>query len=71
MGVRFNCVSPSAINTRLLHTSPQEIVEKQAELYPMGIGDVRDVSNLIVYLLSNEAKWITSQNYIIDCGAIL
>ena len=71
LGVRFNCVSPSAINTRLLHTNSPEILEKQAELYPMGVGDVRDVSNLIVYLLSNEAKWITTQNYIIDCGAIL
>lgn len=71
LGVRFNCVSPSAINTRLLHMTPPEILEKQAEMYPMGIGDVRDAANLIVYLLSNEAKWITTQNYIIDCGAIL
>ena len=27
-----------------------------------------DVANMIVYLLSDAAKWITAQDYIIDCG---
>lgn len=70
-GVRFNCVSPSAIKTPLLETNDPETLARQEALYPMGMGSVEDVSAMVVYLLSNEAKWITTQDYIIDCGALL
>lgn len=70
-GVRFNCVSPSAIDTPLLKLSDIEVLEAQEKLYPMGFGKVEDVAEMIVFLLSSKTKWITAQNYIIDCGAIL
>lgn len=65
-GVRINCVSPSLIDTNM----PGELSRKYAEgKYPLGLGQPEDVANLIVFLLSEKAKWITKQNYIIDCGA--
>lgn len=70
-GVRFNCVSPAAIRTPLLKTNDPETLASQEALYPMGLGGVEDVAGMVVYLLSDEAKWITTQNYVIDCGAIL
>ena len=48
-----------------------EMLASQEALYPMGMGKVEDVANLVVYLLSDEAKWITTQDYVIDCGGIL
>jgi len=70
-GVRFNCVSPSAIKTPLLEANDPETLARQEELYPMGMGETIDVANLIVFLLSEKSKWITTQDYVIDCGAIL
>ena len=37
--------------------------------YPMGVGEVADVANLVTFLLSNKAKWITGQNYVVDCAS--
>ena len=37
--------------------------------YPMGVGEVADVANLVVFLLSAKAKWITGQNYVVDCAS--
>jgi len=66
-GVRINCVSPTLIQTGMAGEIERQFAEGK---YPFGIGEVSDVANMIVYLLSEQAKWITAQNYIIDCGAI-
>ena len=65
-GIRVNCVSPSLINTDMAEDIARHYAEGK---YPFGIGEVEDVTNMIVFLLSDKAKWITSQNYIIDCGS--
>ena len=67
-GIRFNTVSPSAIETPMTQNIP-EIMDRLREKYPMGFGQPEDVANLIVYLLSDAAKWITGQNYIVDCAS--
>ena len=65
-GVRVNCVSPSLIETNMIDDTSRRYAEGK---YPMGLGSVPDAANLIVYLLASESKWITAQNYIVDCGA--
>ena len=65
-GVRVNCVSPSLIETNMIDDTSRRYAEGR---YPMGLGSVPDAANLIVYLLASESKWITAQNYIVDCGA--
>ena len=64
----MNCVSPSAVNTPMLDEHSRS--EKQMEKYPFGIADTDDVSNLIIYLLSDNARFISAQNYIIDSGGV-
>lgn len=64
-GIRVNCVSPTLINTDMAGDIARQYAEGK---YPLGIGEVDDVANMIVFLLSDKTKWITSQNYIIDCG---
>lgn len=65
--IRVNCVSPSDIITPLT-LGVEGLQERKEPLYPMGLGEVSDVANMITYLLSDKAKWITTQNYVIDCG---
>lgn len=67
-GIRVNTVSPTLIGTDMAGELEREYAQGR---YPLGIGEPDDVANLIVYLLSDKAKWITSQNYIIDCGALV
>lgn len=64
--IRMNCILPTNIKTE---KSPQEYIDSQIVSYPMGFGEPSDVANLVAFLLSSEASWITGQNYILDCAS--
>lgn len=64
-GVRANIVCPSDIKTPMSSIK----IEEDEQNYPLGYGEVSDVSNLIIFLSSNKAKWINAQDYVIDCGS--
>ena len=66
-GVRVNCVSPALIQTNMADDTARQYAEGK---YPMGLGTVPDVANMVVYLMSEQAKWISGQNYVIDCGMV-
>ena len=66
-GVRINTVLPSMIETPLQDKDLDYYQEMKVK-YPLGFGKVSDVANFIVFLLSDKAKWITGQDYIIDCA---
>jgi NAD(P)-dependent dehydrogenase (short-subunit alcohol dehydrogenase family) len=73
--IRVNSVNPGLINTgfqvnhRLMKADDyEEFLEDASKDYPMGTGTAADVSNLVCYLISKEARWITGSNYIIDGG---
>lgn len=66
-GLRANCVSPSLIKTGMAEDFPMRYAEGK---YPFGLGMASDVAEMVVYLLSERARWITAQNYVIDCGSI-
>lgn len=68
MGIRFNTVSPSDIETPMTANIP-DIMDQVRQFYPMDFGKPEDVAAIVSFLLSNEAKWITAQNYIVDCGS--
>ena len=65
-GVRINCVLPADIATPMTLADPDIL---NAKNYPMGVGEVSDVANLVAFLLSDKARWITGQNYVIDCAS--
>ena len=52
----------------LKDASNNDYLETSLSKYPFGFGSVSDAANLIVFLLSDKAGWITGQNYILDCG---
>lgn len=69
-GIRINIISPSDIKTPMTQ-SPDSLGNRPDydSKYPLGFGEPDDVANLIIYLLSEKAKWITGQDYIIDCNS--
>lgn len=69
-GVRINTLSPSMIKTPMTDLTDLNIVDSTGNLYPWGWGEVSDVANMIAYLLSDQAKFISGQNYIIDSGFV-
>ena len=67
-GVRFNTVSPSDVETPMTENI-KEIMDQVRHFYPMGFGKPEDVAAVVSFLLSDEARWITGQNYIVDCAS--
>lgn len=68
-GVRVNCVLPSDIATPMTNAMAL-LRDDPSHKYPLGIGEVRDVASMVLFLLSEKAKWITGQNYIVDCASL-
>ncbi len=69
---RINSVSPGWVETEMtdgylksLEMSPKDILAG-----PLGIGTPEDVSGMVLFLLSNRAKWITGQDFAIDGGTL-
>jgi NAD(P)-dependent dehydrogenase (short-subunit alcohol dehydrogenase family) len=73
-GVRVNAINPGVVVTEL-HTVTQAVADYPAFLergkatHPIGrVGNVEEVATLILYLLSDEAGWITGACMPIDGG---
>ena len=76
-GIRCNCVVPGVIHTPLVeqvYTSqgPGErdrLLALRAEQIPLGrLGDAWDVAHAVLFLLSDEAKYITGADLVVDGG---
>ena len=68
-GFRVNTVSPSDIKTPM--TMNEEMTgmrQGREESYPFGFGEAEDVAELVAFLLSKKAKWLTGHDYIADCA---
>ena len=46
----------------------QNLRQGREENYPLGFGEPEDCAEMIVFLLSSKAKWLTGHDYIIDCA---
>jgi NAD(P)-dependent dehydrogenase (short-subunit alcohol dehydrogenase family) len=64
-GVRVNCVSPGGI----LDKQHDIFIENYERKVPMGrMGNPDDIAPAVSFLLSDDAKYITGQNLIVDGG---
>lgn len=68
-GLRINTISPGWIKTQM--TEGLEETHNLDEVYRnslLGIGEASDVSGMVLFLLSNRAKWITGADFVVDGG---
>ena len=69
--ITANVVSPGATATKEFAKRPQELKERVAAMSAMNrIGEVQEVVNVIAFLASEEASWVTGQNIKVNGGAI-
>lgn len=78
-GIRCNCISPARIHTPFVDGfisknypgQEAEVFEKLSKTQPIGrMGEPEEVANLVLYLCSNEASFITGSNYAFDGGFV-
>ncbi|MGL4631934.1 MAG: SDR family oxidoreductase [Leadbetterella sp.] len=69
--ITVNIVSPGATDTPEFSTRPQELKDRVSAMSAMKrIGKIDEVVNVIAFLASKEASWITGQNIKVNGGAI-
>lgn len=67
-----NAVAPGFINTKMTENLPEEIVNYYLNNIPMGrLGNPQDVSNLVGFLCSDLANYITGQVMNVDGGLVM
>jgi SDR family mycofactocin-dependent oxidoreductase len=83
--IRVNVVHPTNVNTELLHNDAMyrtfrpdlpeptredaELVFPVLQMMPVPWVEPEDVSHLVVYLASNESRYVTGQQLFVDAGA--
>jgi len=68
--VRVNSVLPGAIRTAATERvfASNLYAEQHQRDYPLGEGHPDDVAAIVGFLMSDEARWITGQQFVVDGG---
>lgn len=71
-GINVNCVSPAVTGTERVLSMPEEFLQKQIKMIHLGrYGKPEEIANVIVFLASDEAGFVTGANYVVDGGITL
>jgi 3-oxoacyl-[acyl-carrier protein] reductase len=73
MNIRINGIAPGPTDTVATQTSvPPERLQALLANLPLGrIGTTQDIVSTCLFLLSDEASWVTGQTWCVDGGAVL
>jgi len=68
--VRVNSILPGAVSTPMAESamSDPEIVSKLQRDYPLGLGRPEDIASSVEFLMSDDARWITGQEFVVAGG---
>lgn len=67
--IRINSVHPGYIDTPLLGNLPKEAYDGLVSLHPIGrLGTANEVADLVLFLLSEKASFITGSSHLVDGG---
>lgn len=71
-GIRVNTVAPGLIDTDMIHAMPQDARDKLLAAVPLGrFGRADEVADLIAYLVSDRAAYVTASVFEIHGGITL
>ena len=69
LGITVNCVAPGFIDTDMIAPAPQEWKDEKVANTPMGrIGQPEDVARCVVFLVAEEADFITGATIDVNGG---
>jgi len=73
MNIRINGIAPGPTDTMATQTSvpPERLQALLANLPLRRIGTTQDIVNTCLFLLSDEASWVTGQTWCVDGGTVL
>jgi len=70
--VRVNALLPGLVKTELLekHSNvyTHKYLEELEQQYPLGLGEVKQIVEPIMFLLSSRSSWITGSEIVVDGG---
>ncbi|MDV8001270.1 SDR family oxidoreductase [Rhodococcus sp. IEGM 1408] len=71
--IRVNAIAPGPIDTEANRTTtPQSMVKDMVDKLPLNrMGQPEDLVGMLLFLLSDEASWITGQIFNVDGGQII
>ena len=71
-GIRVNAVAPGPILTPIYDSVSQDMKAKILSALPLGrMGRPEEVANVVLFLASDEAAFITGATYLVDGGRLL
>ena len=68
--VRVNSVLPGGVRTAMTEQLyvDDKFIERVDATYPLGPGTAKDIYGAVKFLLSEDARWITGQQLVVDGG---
>ena len=72
-GKRINTISPGWVDTEMTLNSVKDGTASSRLLDPLllGSGKPEDISGMVLFLLSERARWITGEDFVVDGGYLL
>ena len=70
--ILVNAIAPGFIKTRMTEVIPEEIKENYLKQIPLGkFGEPEDVANLVFFLSSEQASYLTGQTICVGGGIVM
>ncbi|MGW0007370.1 SDR family NAD(P)-dependent oxidoreductase [Nocardia grenadensis] len=67
-GLRVNAVCPGTFPSALHEGLPASALEAIEAKHPLGLGSPDELTGAVVYLASDEARWVTGHSLVVDGG---
>ena len=68
-GIRVNCVAPGFVQTDMVDAMNPKVVEGVRNLIPMRrLARPEEVAKVVLFLASDDASYVTGQQWVVDGG---